>query len=144
MSDERRWSKKAVMDILSEIRDPGVPMSIVEMGIVSEDWIHLDDDVFRVEFRPASPFCPVGVALGVIIKYALEENLDTEAKVRVLRGSHLQESLVNELLENRKRYLKTLHRLKSSGFVTRCYCRPLHRPESSHNKVHLAVSVFVP
>lgn len=144
MSDERRWSKKAVMDILSEIRDPGVPLSIVEMGIVSEDWIHLDDEGLRVEFRPSSPFCPVSVALGVIVKYALEECLDIHARVRVLRGSHLQESLVNELLEDRKRYLKTLGRLKSSGFVTRCYCRPLHRPESSHNKAHFAVSVLVP
>lgn len=132
------------MEILSEIRDPGVPVSIVEMGIVSEEWIHIEGEDFRVDFRPSSPFCPVSLAIGVIIKYALEESLDTEARVRVLRGSHLQESLVNELLENRKRYLRALSRLKSSGFVTRCFSGPTSRTRSTHDKAHFTVSVLVP
>lgn len=121
LSTEEKLSKKTIMRILSEIRDPGVPMTLVEMGILDEENVHCEGGKIRVHFRPSSPFCPLGLAIGVIIKYALEEELGTEVRVRMARGSHLQESLVNELLEDRRRYLKALKRLKSSGFVARCW-----------------------
>lgn len=121
LSTREKQSRRAIMQILSEIRDPGVPMTLVEMGIIDEDHIQWEGENLRVYFRPSSPFCPLVLALGVVIKYALEEELGTEVKVRMVRGSHLQESLVNELLGDRRRYLKALKRLKSSGFVARCW-----------------------
>lgn len=112
--------RKAIIDILSEIRDPGLPRTIVDMGMVSEEHVYIIGQDIQVEFRPSSPFCPMAVALGVIIKHTLEEGLGREVEVRIARGSHLQAALVNELLEDRVRYLKALRRLKSSGFVARC------------------------
>ncbi len=120
VSHERRITKRSILEILHRIKDPGVPMTLEEMGIISEEWIHVDGDAVHVEFRPSSPYCPVGLAIGVVVKDTLERALGTEVEVRVLRGSHLQESLVNELLRDRKRFLKALDRLKTSGFVTRC------------------------
>ncbi len=113
------------MDILHRVKDPGVPMTLEEMGIVSEKWIHIRGDEIRVEYRPTSHICPVGLAIGVVIKDAIERDLGTEVEVRMLGGSHLQEGLVNELLSDKNRYLKALGRLKSSGFVSRCRIQPL-------------------
>ena len=121
LSSKEMRSRKEIMHILSELRDPGVPMTLVEMGIIDEGNVHTEGERIRVHFRPSSPFCPMALAIGVVIKYALEEELDTRVEVRMVRGSHLQEYLVNELLEDRKRYLKALRRLKSSGFVARCW-----------------------
>lgn len=101
--------------------DPGVPMDLEEMGIVSSEWIHISGDGIQVEFRPTSHVCPVGLAIGVVIKDALERSLGTDVEVRMLRGSHLQEGLVNDLLNDRQRFLKALERLRESGFVKRCY-----------------------
>lgn len=119
-SPKRRVSKRAILQILHSVKDPGVPMPLEEMGIVSREWIRIEGEDIQVEFRPTSPFCPVGLALGVVIKNILEEGFDRDVEVRMVRGSHLQEKLVNDLLGNRERYLKALDRLKSSGFVGRC------------------------
>jgi metal-sulfur cluster biosynthetic enzyme len=120
VSYEREITKRTILKILHKIKDPGVPMTLEEMGIISEKWIHIDGDLVHVEFRPSSPYCPVGLAIGVVVKDTLEKALGTEVEVKVLRGSHLQESLVNELLRDRQRFMKALDRLKTSGFVTRC------------------------
>ena len=95
-------------------------MTLEEMGIVNEHWVHIEGNDIQVEFRPTSHICPVGLAIGVVIKDALERRLGTHVEVRMLRGSHLQESLVNDLLHDRRRYEKALERLKASGFVNRC------------------------
>ncbi len=120
VSERRSSCKDAILEILHKIKDPGVPMTLEEMGIVSEEWIYVRGDEVAVEFRPTSHICPVGLAIGVVIKDALERGLETEVEVRVLKGSHLQENLVNELLSDRARYLKALERLRASGFVSRC------------------------
>jgi len=120
VSEKRGMNKHTILEILHEVKDPGVPMTLEEMGIVSEEWIHIDGEVILVEFRPTSPICPVGLALGVIIKDTLEARLGMNIEVKILRGSHLQEGLVNELLRDRARYMKALERLKTSGFVGRC------------------------
>jgi metal-sulfur cluster biosynthetic enzyme len=120
LSDKRRISKRVILQILHEVNDPGVPMTLEEMGIINMDWIHVDDGNIQVDYRPTSNLCPVGMALGVVIKYVLEENLDKDVEVRMLRGSHFQVDLVNDLLGDRGRYEKALERLTSSGFVNRC------------------------
>ncbi len=120
VSEKLGINKHMILEILHEVKDPGVPMTLEEMGIVSEEWIRIEGEVISVQFRPASPLCPVGLALGVVIKDTLESRLGMDVEVKMLRGSHLQESLVNELLMDRARYDKALERLKTSGFVGRC------------------------
>lgn len=119
--EKGKTDKRAVLEILRELIDPGVPMNLEEMGIISYEWIHVHDDVVQVEFRPTSHVCPVGLAIGVVIKDALERGLGTDVEVRMRRGSHLQEGLVNDLLHDRERYSKALERLRGSGFVRRCH-----------------------
>ena len=75
-------------------------MNLEEMGIVSSEWIHISGEGIQVEFRPTSHVCPVGLAIGVIIKDALERGLRTDVEVRMLRGSHSQEGMVNDLLND--------------------------------------------
>ena len=120
LSIKRRISKSVILEILHEVNDPGVPMTLEEMGIVSRDWISVEDENIQVKYRPTSNLCPVGMALGVVIKSVLEEGLDMVVEVRMLRGSHVQMDLVNDLLGDRGRYEKALERLRSSGFVNRC------------------------
>ncbi len=120
LPDKRRISKRVMLEILHEVNDPGVPMTLEEMGIVSRDWISIEVEDIRVKYRPTSNLCPVGMALGVVIKSVLEEGLDMDVEVRMLRGSHFQVDLVNDLLGDRGRYEKALERLRSSGFVNRC------------------------
>jgi metal-sulfur cluster biosynthetic enzyme len=120
LSEKRRISKRLILEILHEVKDPGVPMTLEEMGIISSDWVHIDGEDVRVDFRPTSPFCPVGLALGVVIKNILEEKLSMDVEVTMLRGSHLEAKRVNDLLKNPERYSKALERLTSSGFVSRC------------------------
>lgn len=117
---EKRVSIQRILEILHNVKDPGVPMTLEEMGIISRDWIHVDGDGIRVDFRPTSPYCPVSLALGVVIKHTLEKNLNIDVEVAMLRGSHLQENMVNDLLGDRERFAKALERLRSSGFVDRC------------------------
>lgn len=120
LPDKRRISRSIILEILHEVNDPGVPMTLEEMGIVSRDWISVEEENIRVKYRPTSNLCPVGMALGVVIKSVLEEGLDMVVEVRMLRGSHFQMDLVNNLLGDRGRYEKALERLRSSGFVNRC------------------------
>lgn len=121
LSVKRRISKSVILEILHEVNDPGVPMTLEEMGIISRDWISVEDEDIQVKYRPTSNLCPVGMALGVVIKFVLEERLDIVVEVRMLRGSHFQMDLVNDLLGDRGRYEKALERLRSSGFVNRCH-----------------------
>lgn len=120
LPDKRRISRSIILEILHEVNDPGVPMTLEEMGIVSRDWISVEEENIQVKYRPTSNLCPVGMALGVVIKFVLEEGLDMVVEVRMLRGSHFQMDLVNNLLGDRGRYEKALERLRSSGFVNRC------------------------
>jgi len=111
-------NKQEILKILEKIYDPEHPVSVVEMGIVEEDDIEIGEKV-RVRFKPTSPFCPMGALIGVVIKYGLEKALNQEVDVEVKPGTHVNESMVNSMMKDRKRYEEIINRLISSGQMER-------------------------
>jgi metal-sulfur cluster biosynthetic enzyme len=112
--------KDQVLEALKKVYDPEYPMPITDLRIVEKDDITITDDTMKVEFKPTAPYCPMGGVIGIIIKYALEKKFGKNVDVKVKTGSHAQESTLNQLLSDRKKYEETVERLKSSGMLERC------------------------
>jgi len=120
---ESKMQKEKILDILRKVNDPEFPMSVVELGVVDEKSITVKNNFVEIEFTPTTPFCPEGIALGVLIKYAVEEALGKKVSVKVKRGTYLKEDMVNDLLRNEARYAEALQRIKSSGLIEICFNR---------------------
>ncbi|MEM2933641.1 MAG: iron-sulfur cluster assembly protein [Methanocellales archaeon] len=112
--------RKEILDILKKVYDPEHPISVLDLKIVEAEDISIEGDKARIEFKPTSPFCPMGGLIGVVIKYALEKKLGKEVEVRVKKGTHAQEKLLNDMLEDKKKYEAMLARLKPSGLLEQC------------------------
>jgi len=106
-----------ILNILSKVYDPEIPLSVTELGIVKEEDISISDGNIRVLFTPTSPICPMGGVIGILIKYELEKVLGREVEVKVKPGTHIQESSLNRLLDNREEYERQVSRLKSLGLI---------------------------
>jgi len=112
--------KDQVLEVLKKVYDPEYPMPITDLKIVEKDDITIADNSMKVEFKPTAPYCPMGGVIGIIIKYALETKFGNNVEVRVKAGTHAQESMLNQLFSDRKKYEETVERLKSSGMLERC------------------------
>jgi len=112
--------KDQILEVLKKVYDPEYPMPITELKIVEKDDITIANDTMKIEFKPTAPYCPMGGVIGIIIKYALENKFGKNVEVRVKAGTHAQESMLNVLLSDRKKYEETVERLKSSGMLERC------------------------
>jgi metal-sulfur cluster biosynthetic enzyme len=112
--------KNEVLAVLQKVNDPEHPISVVDMEIVTEDDIKIEGDKVDVEFSPTVPFCPMGGAIGVIIKYALEKELGVTAQVRVRPGKHVQEKALNETLSNPDRYEEAKAKFLEAGLMEHC------------------------
>ncbi|MHA1606208.1 MAG: iron-sulfur cluster assembly protein [Candidatus Freyarchaeota archaeon] len=113
--------KEEVMRILKKLNDPEYPMSIVDMGIVTEDDVSIEEDKVTITFTPTSPVCPMGSIIGVIIKKVLEDKLGVRAEVKVRPGSHINEELINNMLNDKAKYDQVVKQLEQSGLLERCY-----------------------
>lgn len=112
--------KAQVMGVLQKVNDPEFPMSIVDMNIVTEDDVKVTSNKVEVEFTPTVPFCPMGGAIGVVIKYALEKELGIEANVKVKAGKHVQEAALNETLGDPEKYREAKNKFLESGLMDQC------------------------
>jgi metal-sulfur cluster biosynthetic enzyme len=112
--------KSQVMEVLRKINDPEHPVSILDLDIVTEDDVRITPERVMVEFTPTVPFCPMGGAIGVIIKYALEKELGLKADVRVKPGKHIQEESLNQTLGDPERYEEAKRRFLEAGLMEHC------------------------
>lgn len=112
--------KDQVLEVLKKVYDPEYPMPITDLKIVEKEDITITDDSMKVEFKPTAPYCPMGGIIGIIIKYALEKKFGKNVDVKVKSGTHAQESMLNQLFSDRKKYEDTLERLKQSGMLEKC------------------------
>lgn len=112
--------KSEVLAVLQKVNDPEHPISVVDMEIVTEDDINIESDKIDVEFSPTVPFCPMGGAIGVIIKYALEKDLGVPVQVRVKAGKHIQEKALNETLSDPDRYEEAKAKFLDAGLMDHC------------------------
>jgi metal-sulfur cluster biosynthetic enzyme len=108
------------MEVLQRVNDPEHPISVVDLNIVTEDDITIHPDAVDIEFTPTVPFCPMGGAIGVIIKYAVEEALGIKANVKVKEGKHVQEQALNETLGDPKRYEEAKNKFLEAGLIEHC------------------------
>lgn len=100
--------------------DPEHPISITDpqMSIVKQEYIEVDNDSIRVQFRPTVPYCPMGGLIGILIRHRLESVYpSSKINVFVLPGSHTLETQVNEMISNDQKYNQIVEQLKSRGML---------------------------
>jgi metal-sulfur cluster biosynthetic enzyme len=109
-----------VFKALEPVMDPEHPVSITDpqMSIVKEDYIEVDDDSIKVQFKPTVPYCPMGGLIGILIRYRLEAVYpDSKIKVLVVPGSHSLETQVNEMISDDQKYHQIVEQMKSRGMM---------------------------
>ncbi len=108
--------KKEILEVLKEVQDPEMPVSILELDMVNEEDITIESDKkVKIRFKPTSPMCPMGSVLGVLIKKKLKDALDVDAEVTVRPGAHMNEELVNSIINSKERYEEIVKRLEDAG-----------------------------
>ncbi len=112
--------KKDVLKALQKVYDPEHPISVLDLKIVSEDDIRMLPGRIELEFSPTTPFCPMGGAIGVVIKYALEKQLGVPVDVKVKPGTHVQEKTLNETLSDPAKYEAARKRFEELGIMDQC------------------------
>lgn len=112
--------KEAVMETLKKVNDPEHPMSVVDLKIVEPEDVTIDNEKVKIQFKPTSPYCPMGGVIGVLIKHALEKKFNGEFDVSVKAGTHMQEDMLNEVLRNKEKYGEILKKMEDSGILKSC------------------------
>ncbi|MHA1579007.1 MAG: metal-sulfur cluster assembly factor [Candidatus Freyarchaeota archaeon] len=109
-------NKEEILEVLKEVQDPEMPVSILELDMVSEDDITIEsDNKLKVTFKPTSAMCPMGSVIGVLIKKKLKDKLGVDAEVRVRPGTHMNEEMVNDIINNKEKYEQIVKRLEDAG-----------------------------
>jgi len=109
-------NKEEILEVLKEVQDPEMPVSILELDMVSEDDITIEsDNKVKVTFKPTSAMCPMGSVIGVLIKKKLKDKLGVDAEVRVRPGTHMNEEMVNDIINNKEKYEQIVKRLEDAG-----------------------------
>jgi len=109
-------NKQQILDVLKDVQDPEMPSSILELDMVNEDDITiLSDKKVNVTFKPTSEFCPMGSVIGVLIKKKLKDALGVDAEVKVRPGTHVNEEMVNDIINSKAKYEQVVKRLEDAG-----------------------------
>ncbi len=109
-------NKEEILEVLKEVQDPEIPVSILELDMVGEDDITIEsDNKVKVTFKPTSAMCPMGSVIGVLIKKKLKDKLGVDAEVRVRPGTHMNEEMVNDIINNKEKYEQIVKRLEDAG-----------------------------
>ncbi|MEM3587543.1 MAG: iron-sulfur cluster assembly protein [Candidatus Jordarchaeaceae archaeon] len=109
-------NKQQILDVLKDVQDPEMPASILDLGMVNEDDITIvSDNKVKVTFKPTSAMCPMGSIIGVLIKKKLKDALGIDAEVRVRPGTHMNEEMVNDMINNKAKYDQIVKRLEDAG-----------------------------
>ncbi|MBI4295552.1 MAG: DUF59 domain-containing protein [Chloroflexi bacterium] len=116
----RAIEKNEIIEILRHVYDPDyVERSVIDMGLVTESDIRVENGEIEVIYRLSSPLCPYSAALGVMIKYALEQKLPVPVAVK-LSHEHKQTEQVAEILSSEKEFAELVRKLEKSGILWRC------------------------
>ncbi|MCK5342954.1 MAG: DUF59 domain-containing protein [Candidatus Heimdallarchaeota archaeon] len=112
---------ETILKRLETVYDPEHPISVLELRIVEASGITIEGNKINVDFKPTTPFCPMGAVIGVIIKKVLKEMYpEAEINVNVKQGTHVREEQVNQMINDPQQYDQTLQRLESSGLIEQC------------------------
>jgi metal-sulfur cluster biosynthetic enzyme len=79
---ENKITKKQVLDALSEVYDPEIPINIVDLGLVYE--VKLEEKKINVFMTVTSPHCPMGQFIVSMAEEKLKEKFsDAEVVVKL-------------------------------------------------------------
>ena len=109
-----------VFKALEPVMDPEHPISITDpqMSIVTQEYIEIEGNIIRVQFKPTVPYCPMGGLIGVMIRHRLETVYpENEVKVTLLPGSHSLEAQVNDMISDEQKYNQIIEQMKSRGMM---------------------------
>ena len=109
-----------VFKALEPVMDPEHPISIThpQMSIVTQDYIEVEEDTIKVQFKPTVPYCPMGGLIGVMIRHRLETVYpESNVKVCLLPGSHSLESQVNDMISDDQKYNQIIEQMKARGMM---------------------------
>jgi len=109
-----------VFKALEPVMDPEHPISIThpQMSIVTQDYIEVEGDTIKVQFKPTVPYCPMGGLIGVMIRHRLETVYpESNVKVCLLPGSHSLEAQVNDMISDDQKYNQIIEQMKSRGMM---------------------------
>lgn len=108
--------KKQILEVLKEVQDPEMPTSILDLDMVNENDITIvSDNKVKVTFKPTSEMCPMGSIIGVLIKKKLKDALGLDAEVKVRPGTHMNEEMVNDIINSKAKYEQIVKRLEDAG-----------------------------
>ena len=108
--------KKQILEVLKDVQDPEMPVSILELDMINEDDITIEsDDKVKITFKPTSAMCPMGSVIGVLIKKKLQDTLGVDAEVKVRPGAHMREEMVNDIINSKEKYEQLVQRLEDAG-----------------------------
>ena len=103
-----------VFKALEPVMDPEHPISIThpQMSIVTRDYIEVEGDTIKVQFKPTVPYCPMGGLIGVMIRHRLE-TVYPESSVKVC----LLEAQVNDMISDDQKYNQIIEQMKARGMM---------------------------
>ncbi|MFQ6050798.1 MAG: iron-sulfur cluster assembly protein [Candidatus Hydrothermarchaeota archaeon] len=81
---------------LKEIKDPHTGKSVYDMNMIEN--LEVKEDKVRLNFRPTSPFCPIGIQLATAIKKGLKE-IEEIKSIDLKVVGYVKEKEVNEILK---------------------------------------------
>jgi ATP-binding protein involved in chromosome partitioning len=109
-------NKQQILDVLKDVQDPEMPESILDLDMVNENDITIvSDKKVTVTFKPTSEVCPMGSVIGVLIKKKLKDTLGVDAEVKVRPGTHMNEDMVNDIINSKAKYDQVVKRLEDAG-----------------------------
>lgn len=81
---ETRRLVEEVYDLIKDIRDPEKPQTLEELGVVSEEEIRVEHDLYThisVTLIPTVPHCHLAAIIGLCVRQKLERELPYSFKV---------------------------------------------------------------
>lgn len=98
MATVRKYTKEKVENLLREVIDPEVGMSVVDMGLIDSIEAGKNGKTVIVKFHLTSPFCPMALGLARAIKDKLDEG---GIKNEVILSGHAMADKVNKMLNEK-------------------------------------------
>ncbi len=115
---------REVFDLIRVINDPEHPLTLEQLGVVTLDNTHVDDERnhVAVNVTPTIPHCSMATLIGLAVNVKLLRSLPARFKVdvKLTPGSHDQEDAVNKQLADKERVAAALENKNLLQVVNQC------------------------
>ena len=115
---KRELIRNFVIAIAGNIRDPEIGISLLNAGLLKEEFVEVDIDkkIIEVKWIPSTPFCPLIMHISAVIRARLKEKFqDWDIRVR-LHPDVIGSDSWNERLKNNEELDKLVEEIKQRGW----------------------------